>query len=333
MTLTLGEGSATAIRDVLALGGDGRNVLLYSNDLSNAAWDTAGTGSVSVTAAAGYKAGTNRSARITDTGSDFVLSQDIGDDGDYADSVITASAWLRPVSGCTKLTLHLRTEAGSYSAKAVHSAPTSGKWEHVEVTLITAYVADKLQLVITNEDGQAPGAVYDVQDVQVEVAEKASAYVPTGDGSTPLQTRLDAIAAEYADGIEPQAPAAWHLGEYALNAIPVWPAGYILTNSVQANARGIAAAGSGSVDAVASVVIGVMDKAQPSNAAALRQGLYRQIRAIYEVLMDEQATGGPGSWSIAGGPQRLVYPSSMISGSTMFADARIELQMSSREAR
>jgi len=337
VTLTLAEGAAVAVSDLLELGGDGRNVLTQSTDLSHADWNVSvGTGTMSVALGTGYKAGTNRSAQVTDSDGLFVPFHIVGNAGDYANTTVTVSGWFQPVSGCTNLGLTLRNISGANTETVRHSAPTGTAWEFLSVTTVFGAIADQIYMAFGNDDALNPGAVWNVQDFQVEVGSKATSYVPTTDGSTPLQTLLTSIQAEFVDGITLTAPSEWKLGEYDLESVVEWPCGYVLVDSLDASMFGLSGAGKGSTINNARVTVGVMDKTLPSEAAAAKRRMYRLLRGTLEALMDAQSPSPLTSlngWVIGGATPQFIFTPSIATGSSMFVDGRLELTMTHTESR
>jgi len=335
MAFALGEGLATRIRDALALGGNGRNLLLYSNDLSNAAWLTnRGSGSVDVSNAQGYKVGTTRAARITDTDGTFELNQLVGANADHADETLTVSAMMRPVDNCTRLGLELRNEGTGFVKQGKHSDPLSGGWERVKVSTAFGSITDKVQVIVHNDDTGSSNVVFDVQELQLEAGVKSTEYQPTGDGSQTLQDALDAITAEHGDGILLPAPSQWLLGESAtLESVPSWPSGYILVSGGDLNPYGISAVGSGSVSAAYDVTVGVMVAGEPSNPDALRMKLHRYLRAVLETMMDVERGAGFGSATMGAGPVRFDFRGGIAAENQMFASADMTLSFGLTETR
>lgn len=334
MAFELGHGIARNLQTALALGGDGRNLLLHTEDFSNAVWETArGSGSIDTTLAAGYKPGTNRGARITDSGG-FEPLQDVGGAGDYSEKTLTFSCWIRPISGCTNLGIELRHEAAASTARADFPTPTLSKWKHLSVTHTFPVITDKAQILISNDDPNSPGAVWEIMHPQVEEAGKASEYVHVTDGTTPLQTILDAIEARYEDGIELKNPDHWLLGHTnSIKSVPSWPCGFVLVSGGTLDAHGMSGVGAGSATGTLTVNVGVMARGEPALPGVLRERLHRLLIGCYERIMDAEMGNELGTSTMGAGPVGFDMRSGIATESEMFGAASISLNFGITETR
>jgi len=328
MTMGLGESLARSIRENLHLGGDGRNLLLYSRDLSNVVWLDGSDGSTSVALGPGHRLGTNRSARTT-----YEIHQLVGANAEYADTTVTFSAWVRPVSGCTNLGIEVRNEAGATVDQEKHPTPTSTDWKYLSATVTFGSIADKAEIIVSNDDGAALTAVFDIQDLQFEVGTRATSYQPTTDGTTPLQTLLDVVSAEYEDGIVLNAPSVWAVGDPGEELLPSLPSGFITVDKGQLTALGVTGVGAGGAVAAYAVTIGVIETTEPSNPDALFMKLHRHVRAIYERCLDIEAAGGFDCYSMGGAPVDVDFGTALIGNGQVVADAAVTLTFARTEAR
>jgi len=325
MTLTGTEGICVALRDHLADGGDGRQRLLQTSDLTAAPWVLV-SGAFAGQIAPGPRP-LIRSVRNDGAASAFVVRQAVGVNGEYAGQTVTFSVEVDGTVGGETLTLIIRNEAETDGNSSITVLPTG--WSTPSVTHTFGGIVDKIEVEVQ----LALGDEADFTQPQLELGPARTFYMPALAGAAPFKTELDAIAAAAVDGVTSIVPQYWRLGEIHLLSEQRWPVAFIIGDSAEHEVRSLVAAGKGISDSAVSVQIGFIGKAQPQEADALRFQMYRLLRALRAVLMDAEATSALGSWTLEPVFSDAYSAAFTPSGGSMFAEARTEITYHRPETR